>query len=427
MAKVTRSVPIALIAGYLGAGKTTLLNNILKDPHGHKVAVIVNDIGEVNIDADLIAKGGTVQQQDNSLVPLSNGCICCTLQTDLMDQIAQLCATGNFDYILIEASGICEPLPIAQTIMQMGEICRQRNIPEICHLDNIISVADTLRLAQEFNCGVDFEENRQQYEEEENLASLIIQQIEFSNIVIMNKAELVSEENKAKIKKVINALAPAAKIVEATYGNVDIDELLDTNYFDFEKNYYSLGWVKAIEDDAKEKEEKKHHHDHDDEDEDEHEHHHHHHDDDEDDHDHEHGHHHHHHHHHHSGEGEALEYGIDTFVYQSRRPFIKYRLAEVANAWPKSIIRTKGFIWMDEDPDYLYVFEQAGTQIVLTPDGMWLAACEPEIQEREMARDPKIIENWDKTYGDRENKLVFIGHNMDKEKIIQMMDNCLGE
>ena len=318
MAKVTKSVPIALIAGYLGAGKTTLLNNILKDPHGHKVAVIVNDIGEVNIDADLIAKGGTVQQQDNSLVPLSNGCICCTLQTDLMDQIAQLCATGNFDYILIEASGICEPLPIAQTIMQMGEICRQRNIPEICHLDNIISVADTLRLAQEFNCGVDFEENRQQYEEEENLASLIIQQIEFSNIVIMNKAELVSEENKAKIKKVINALAPAAKIVEATYGNVDIDELLDTNYFDFEKNYYSLGWVKAIEDDAKEKEEKKHHHDHDDEDEDEHEHHHHHHDDDEDEHEHHHHHHddddddedeHEHHHEHHYDENGVCSCG----------------------------------------------------------------------------------------------------------------------
>ncbi len=467
MVKVTKSVPIALIAGYLGAGKTTLLNNILKDPHGHKVAVIVNDIGEVNIDADLIAKGGTVQQQDNSLVPLSNGCICCTLQTDLMDQIAQLCAANTFDYILIEASGICEPLPIAQTIMQMGEICRQRNIPEICHLDNIISVADTLRLAQEFNCGVDFEANRHEYEEEENIASLIIQQIEFSNIVVMNKAELVSEENKAKIKKVIHALAPAAKIVEATYGNVDIDELLDTNFFDFEKNYYSLGWVKAIEEDAKEKEEKKHHHDEDehehhhhhdddddedehehhhhhdhdddddehehhhhhddDDDEDEHEHHHHHdHDDDDDEHEHHHG-HHHHHHHHHSGEGEALEYGIDTFVYQSRRPFVKYKLAEVANAWPKSIIRTKGFMWMDEDPDYLYVFEQAGTQIVLTPDGMWLAACEPEIQEREMARDPKIIENWDKTYGDRENKLVFIGHNMDKEKIIRMMDNCLGE
>ncbi len=402
-----KAIPVALITGYLGAGKTTLLNEILKNPNGHKVAVIVNDIGEINIDASLIEKGGTVTQIDDSLVPLSNGCICCTLKNDLLDQIVSLARMDRFDYIIIEASGICEPMPIAQNITMLSESAQTRGIPEICRLDNIISVVDAYRMAEEFECGIDFKDKRKVYDEQEDIQSLLIQQIEFANITILNKAELVDENQKAQIKAVIKALCPDTKIIEANYGKVDVNELLDTDNFDFEKAYYSEGWVKAItEDEHHEKEEHhEHHHEH------EHEH------------EHEHGHHHHHHH----GEGEVLEYGIDTFVYSSKRPFSLDRLREYTETWTSAIIRVKGYLWFEQDPSYLYVFEQAGKQIQVGRDSMWLAACEPQIQEREFAKNPEIKENWDEKYGDRENKIVFIGKNLDKEAIIAAMDACTVE
>ncbi len=402
-----KAIPVALITGYLGAGKTTLLNEILKNPNGHKVAVIVNDIGEINIDASLIEKGGTVTQIDDSLVPLSNGCICCTLKNDLLDQIVSLARMDRFDYIIIEASGICEPMPIAQNITMLSESAQTRGIPEICRLDNIISVVDAYRMAEEFECGIDFKDKRKVYDEQEDIQSLLIQQIEFANITILNKAELVDENQKAQIKAVIKALCPDTKIIEANYGKVDVNELLDTDNFDFEKAYYSEGWVKAItEDEHHEKEEHhEHHHEH------EHEH------------EHEHGHHHHHHH----GEGEVLEYGIDTFVYSSKRPFSLDRLREYTETWTSAIIRVKGYLWFEQDPSYLYVFEQAGKQIQVGRDSMWLAACEPQIQEREFAKNPEIKENWDEKYGDRENKIVFIGKNLDKEAIIASMDACTVE
>ena len=265
--KETKSLPVALITGYLGAGKTTLLNELLKHPNGHKVAVIVNDIGEINIDASLIEKGGTVAQVDDSLVPLSNGCICCTLKNDLIDQIVSLAKMDKFDYIVIEASGICEPIPIAQTLTMMQESAETRGIPEVCHLDNIISVVDAYRLAQEFDCGVDFEENREKFEAEEDIQSLLIQQMEFANIVVLNKVELVDDQQKEQIKAVIHALCPDCKIIETNYGKVDPDQLLDTDNFDFEKAYYSEGWVKALSGEE-------HDHDHHDHDHEEHEHHH---------------------------------------------------------------------------------------------------------------------------------------------------------
>lgn len=377
MVKNHGSIPVALITGYLGAGKTTLLNHILENPKGHKVAVIVNDIGEVNIDADLIEKGGTVQQVDNSLVPLQNGCICCTLKNDLIDQIVSLANQDQFDYIIIEASGVCEPIPIAQTITMISDMCKQRGMPEICHLDNIISVVDSNRLAVEFDCGSDFVENKEQYEEEEDIQSLLIQQMEFANMIIMNKAELVNDDQKSEIKAVIKALCPEAKIVEASYGKVDLDELIDTNNFDFEKVYFNEGWVKALNEPEEEE------------------------------------------------EPETLEYGIDTFVYHSRKPFIMDKLEKVANSWPDSIIRTKGFCWYENDPKYLYVFEQAGNQVTTGRDSMWICACSPEIQEREIQRDPSLKDIWDDKYGDRENKIVFIGQNMDKQAIIDMMNDCL--
>ena len=257
--KETKSLPVALITGYLGAGKTTLLNELLKHPNGHKVAVIVNDIGEINIDASLIEKGGTVAQVDDSLVPLSNGCICCTLKNDLIDQIVSLAKMDKFDYIVIEASGICEPIPIAQTLTMMQESAETRGIPEVCHLDNIISVVDAYRLAQEFDCGVDFEENREKFEAEEDIQSLLIQQMEFANIVVLNKVELVDDQQKEQIKAVIHALCPDCKIIETNYGKVDPDQLLDTDNFDFEKAYYSEGWVKALSGEEHDHD----HHDHD--------------------------------------------------------------------------------------------------------------------------------------------------------------------
>lgn len=405
-------LPIALITGYLGAGKTTLLNNILEDPQGHKIAVIVNDIGEVNIDASLIEKKGAVTQMDNSLVPLQNGCICCTLSNDLIDQIENIGNMGDFDYILIEASGVCEPLPIAQNITMSQETAEMRGRDPLCFLDNIVCVVDANRMADEFDCGEGFEENREQYEEEEDIRSLLIQQIEFSNVVILNKSELVTDQQKENIKKVIKALCPDAKIIEATYGKVDMKELLDTKRFDFDRAYYNEGWVRAMADYDSQQKEEHHHHEH------EHEHEHDHH---------EHGHHHHHHHHDHDHSSETEEYGIGTFVYYSRKPVRMDLLERAANAWPASIIRTKGYLWFDQDPKTLYVFEQAGSQISVAPDGLWLAACGPRVQEREFANRPELKENWDEKYGDRENKIVFIGKDMDQEAIIQMMNDCLAD
>lgn len=395
----SKSTPVLLLTGYLGSGKTTLLNRILNNKKGIRFAVIVNDIGEVNIDAHLIAKGGVVGQDNDSLVALQNGCICCTLKTDLMQQLSDL-VEGDFDYIVIEASGICEPEPIAQTICSMPVIaptlCRN-SVPE---LDCIVTVVDALRLKDEFASG---DSLTQQNIGEEDIESLVIQQIEFCNIIVLNKISEVTREEADHIRSVIRALQPKAEIIEADFCDFDLDRILDTHLFDFEKTVTSATWIQEIERNPDE--------DH-------------------------HGHHHHHHHHDETDEndetdetdetGEAEEYGIGTFVYFARKPFDINKFDWfVAKHWPKSVIRAKGICYFNDNTDMSYLFEQAGSQKRLTEAGQWYATAPEEELEKMLATDPGLRRDWDDTYGDRMQKIVFIGQNLDKQEIKKALDDSL--
>lgn len=408
-------VPITVLTGYLGAGKTTLMNHILTNQEGYKVAVIVNDIGEVNIDEKLIKDGGFIKEEDKgNVVPLSNGCICCTLKADLMNQIVDIIKTKKFDYILIEASGICEPMPIAQTITVLSESTTQYGLPKICRLDNVVTVVDALRLATEFGCGDDLVAEEI---DDEDIASLLIQQIEFCNIIVLNKVDEVSKEELAKVKQIIKKLQPTAKIIETNYSKVDVGEIIDTNNFDFEKVANSAGWIKEIEKEEFEGEE---HHDHNhdqwhENNNEEHE--------EDEEHNHEKGHEHHHHEHNHD-EGEAEEYGISTFVYTSRKPIDERKFGSFIENLPKNIIRTKGLVWFDDDNEMSYLFEQAGRQTSISEAGYWLATAPKNELEQMIKQDPSILDNWDDEVGDRMIKLVFIGQKMDKEKIVNDLKNC---
>ena len=374
-----REIPVLLLTGYLGSGKTTLLNRILSNRKGIKFAVIVNDIGEINIDADLIQKGGVVGQTDDSLVPLQNGCICCTLKMDLVTQIDDLCRMNKFDYIVIEASGICEPAPIARTICSIPQLMPEYSRTATPKLDAIVTVVDALRMRDEFDCGKALEK---QGLEEDDLETLVIQQVEFCNIVLLNKASEVSHDELGKVKGIVKALNPQALVYECDYGEVDLDLLLNTRLFDFDKVATSAAWIAAIEGDEEEL--------------------------------------------HNEESGEALEYNISTHVYCRRPPFDINKLDYVVSKkWPRNIIRAKGLCYFADETDKCYLFEQSGSQKSIKEAGLWFATMQSDQLEEMMRRDPVLRRDWDPDYGDRMEKIVFIGQDIDADLIDSLLDSCL--
>lgn len=400
-----KEIPVLLLTGYLGSGKTTLVNHILSNGQGIRFAVIVNDLGEVNIDADLIQKGGVVDQKDDSLVALQNGCICCTLKMDLVEQLRDLAKMGKFDYIVIEASGICEPEPIARTICSIPSMSEEYTRYGTCRLDRIVTVVDALRMRDEFACGDDLARKDLG---EEDIENLLIQQIEFCDMILLNKVSEVSPEDLARVKRIIRVLQPKAEIIECDYGRVDLDRLIETGKFNFECVATSAGWISQIERPLDELEEEnaheEDHHHHDEE---------HHHEED-------------HHHHHHHDEGEAEEYGISTFVYYRRPAFNIHRFDRfVATNWPKGVIRAKGICYFNHNRDMSFLFEQAGSQKQLSNAGLWYAAAPKEELEAMMRQEPGLRRDWDERYGDRMQKIVFIGQHLDKEQLTRDLDACL--
>lgn len=409
----TKEIPVLLLTGYLGSGKTTLVNHILSNKRGIKFAVIVNDLGEVNIDAELIQKGGVVGKKDESLVALQNGCICCTLKTDLIEQMQEIMKMQRFDYIVIEASGICEPEPIAQTICSIPRMGGVYTRYGICRLDCIVTVVDALRLQSEFACGNVLTRKGL---DEEDIENLIIQQIEFCNLVLLNKASEVQPEELKRIKQIVRTLQPGAEIIECDYTNIELEKIIHTRLFDFERVATSAGWVREIERPVSEEEEKEAHR-----------HHHH-----EEEHGHEHEEHHHHcgghchHRHHHSEGGEAEEYGIGTFVYYRRQAFDLHKFDHfIATRWSRNIIRAKGVCYFSHNRDMSYLFEQAGTQKQLTEAGLWYATVPEKDLIELMRQEPGLLRDWDEKYGDRMQKIVFIGQHLDKEQLTRDLDACL--
>ena len=398
-----KDIPVLLLTGYLGSGKTTLVNHILSNERGIKFAVIVNDIGEVNIDADLIQQGGVVGKKDDSLVALQNGCICCTLKADLIQQIFELMKMQRFDYIVIEASGICEPEPIAQTICSIPQLGGAYTKYGKCRLDSIVTVVDALRLQDEFSCG---DTLTRPNIDEEDIENLIIQQIEFCNIILLNKASEVQPEEKERIKQIIHTLQPQAEIIECDYAKVDLSKLLNTHLFDFERVATSAGWVREIERQATAEEEREakaplhHHHHHAEEG--------------------------HEHHHHHAEGGEVEEYGIETFVYYRRPAFDIHKFDYfIATKWPKNVIRTKGVCYFSHNRDMSFLFEQAGRQKQIKEAGLWYATAPEEDLIELMRQEPGLMRDWDEKYGDRMIKLVFIGQHLDKAALTKALDECL--
>ncbi|WP_297328295.1 GTP-binding protein [uncultured Bacteroides sp.] len=397
----TKEIPVLLLTGYLGSGKTTLVNHILTNKNGIKFAVIVNDIGEVNIDAELIQKGGVVGKKDESLVALQNGCICCTLKTDLIEQMGDILKMQRFDYIVIEASGICEPEPIAQTLCSIPSLGGMYTQYGTCRLDCITTVVDALRLQSEFSCGDNLTRKGM---DEEDIENLIVQQIEFCNIILLNKASEVQPEELKRIKQIIRTLQPGAEIIECNYADINLEKIIHTGLFNFERVATSAGWIRGIERPVTEEEEKEahchHHHTHE-------------------------GHEHHHHHHHAEG-GEAEEYGISTFVYYRRPAFNIHKLDHfIATKWPHNVIRAKGVCYFSHNRDMSYLFEQAGIQKELTEAGLWYATAPEEDLIELKQQEPDLMRDWDEHYGDRMQKIVFIGQHMDKEQLIRELDECL--
>lgn len=423
--------PITLLCGYLGAGKTTLLNKVLNNQEGYRVAVIVNDIGEINVDASLIAKGGNITDTSD-IVPLTNGCICCTLKSQMVTDIEKLISKGLYDYILIEASGVCEPMPIAQEL----ELIKNGV------LDNVVGVVDAARLVDEFASGESL--LNKEAIDEEDIESLLVQQIEFCSTLVINKTDLVTPEELKKVRMVVDALHPGAKVIETSQGDVPVSEILNTHSFDFDTVYESAGWCQALskegslgdEDDENAPDHEHHHHD---EDEDEHDHHHH--DEDEEEHEHhhdhdeehehhheDHDHHHHHHHHEHRHEGESEdEYGIGTFIYYRRTPFDREKLRDYVPSWPKNIIRCKGTLWFSDEDDMAYVLETSGRQLLCGAYGKWVATAPEDEKKQLLEENPQIAKDWDEKVGDRMVRLCIIGRNLDKKAIAKELDELLAK
>ncbi len=406
--KKKAKTPITLLCGYLGAGKTTLLNNVLRNQEGYKVAVIVNDIGEINVDASLIAKGANITDTQD-IVPLTNGCICCTLKGQMAKNIEKIIASGRYDYIMIEASGVCEPMPIAQQLLSIKNGV----------LDNIVGVVDAMRLVDEFASGEKLLEKDKIGEED--IESLLVQQIEFCSTLVINKIDLVSEDDRKKVREVVEALHPGVRVIETSMGNVPVHDILSTSSFDFDRVFEEAGWCRALsaegglgDEEDEGNPDLKH-------DEDEHEHHHHHDDDDDDD---EHEHHHHHHEHRHEGESED-EYGIGTFIYYRRKPFNREKLREYVKSWPKNIIRSKGTIWFSDEDDMAYVLETTGRQLMCNAYGKWVASAPLEIRKKLLEENPDILQDWDPYVGDRMIRLCIIGKNLDKKAVAAELDKLI--
>ena len=391
-----QETPVLLLTGYLGSGKTTLVNRILTNERGIRFAVIVNDLGEINIDADLIQKGGVVNQNDDSLVALQNGCICCTLKMNLVEQLRDLINQQLFDYIVIEASGICEPEPIAQTITTMPRMGGDFTKNGIPRLDCIVTVVDALRMQSEFGCG---DRLLRKDIEEDDIENLVIQQIEFCDIILLNKASEVTPEELGRVRSIIRAIQTQAPIIECDYGNVELDKILNTKMFDYEKVATSAAWIRGVEGINEEHKGHKEHEEHEE----------------------------HHHHHHDHDEGEAEEYGISTFVYYRRKPFVLGRFDEFVSTLPKSVIRAKGICYFKSEYDACYLFEQSGRQLLLRDVGLWFATMPPDELAEMMEKEPGLRRDWDERYGDRMQKIVFIGQNMDREALTAALDACLTE
>ncbi|WP_099205721.1 CobW family GTP-binding protein [Scatolibacter rhodanostii] len=390
-----KPIPVTVLTGYLGSGKTTLVNRLLADPQGMRIAVIVNDIGEINIDAKLIAGKGHASVADSSLVSLTNGCICCSLQTDLITQIVKLVKTDRFDYILIEASGVCEPVPIAQSIAMIGGKLKDKGVPTLCTLDSVVAVVDAYRLITEFSGGEALLDV-----EEEDIGRLLVEQIEFCNLVLLNKTDLLTGAEVEKVEAIVKALQPSAQILRTSFVDVPSQNILNTKLFDFEKTFLSAGWAQTVEEDEHEKHSHHHHADH----------HH------ETDHEEE-----------HEEHSHLEEYGISTFVYDRRRPFDDSKLEVWVNHFPSGVIRCKGLVWISGEDDTSFLLEQAGKSVSVQPFAPWLAAASSEEREAAWQRDPVAKENWDEKIGDRMSKLVFIGADMNQQAIIESLDNCLDE
>ena len=371
------NIPVLLLTGYLGSGKTTLLNRILNNRKGIRFAVIVNDIGEVNIDASLIQKDGVVGTKDDSLVALQNGCICCTLKMDLVQQIADIAAMGRFDYLVIEASGICEPEPIARTICSIPYMGEQYTRNGTARLDCIVTVVDARRMRDEFSCAKDLLRGNIG---EDDIESLVIQQVEFCNVILLNKASEISADDLGRVREIMRSLQPRAEIIECDFGDVDFDRILNTGLFDYDSVAGSAAWIGEVEKGAVENED----------------------------------------------EGESEEYGIGTYVYLDRRPLDINKFDEfVARHWPAGVIRAKGMCYFSDNVDECYVFEQAGTQIGMKSVGKWYATMPEDELRAQLESDPTLRRDWDEHYGDRMQKLVFIGQHLDRDAIRRALDFCL--